>query len=161
MSVQIESSEFNSNERSFKYNCRIYIEDTDAGGIVYYVNYLKFMERARTEALRAMGMQQKEWLQDHINFVVHSANIRYQKPAYMDDLLIVETQIHSLKKTSLSFHQKIYRANEAIFSDATVIDNELIADAQIKVACLNRDTGRPQVFPAEMLVGFKQFEIKE
>lgn len=146
-------STFNQVEREFTYKCRVYIEDTDAGGIVYYVNYLKFMERARTEALRAIGLQQKEWLQDHINFVVHTANIRYQQPARMDDLLVVKTKVHSLKRTSLIFDQQIARIHQDKEQDENT--DELITHAEIKVACLNRDTNRPRAFPTEMLAAFK------
>ena len=78
---------------SFRYPCRVYYEDTDAGGIVYYVNYLKYMERARTERLRAMGYAQSQLVGENLLFVVHSAEVRYQQPARLDDARYVSAEV--------------------------------------------------------------------
>lgn len=75
---------------SFAHRCRVYYEDTDAGGIVYYVNYLKFMERARTERLRELGFAQSALAGEDLLFVVHSSEARYHAPARLDDELLVK-----------------------------------------------------------------------
>jgi 4-hydroxybenzoyl-CoA thioesterase len=76
-------------DQSFAHRCRVYYEDTDAGGIVYYVNYLKFMERARTERLRELGFAQSQLAGEDLLFVVHSSEARYHAPARLDDELLV------------------------------------------------------------------------
>ena len=93
-----------------KSTLRVYYEDTDSGGIVYYANYFKFTERCRTELLRESGLSQSEIQKDYdIKFIVHSVSMDYIKPAYLDDNLIVETNIENFKKTSIEFDQKIYK----------------------------------------------------
>jgi acyl-CoA thioester hydrolase len=93
----------------FSWPVRVYYEDTDSGGVVYYANYLKFMERARTELLRSIGYQQDQLQQElGIIFAVHSANIRYKKPARFNDELNVVTSISALGKASIRFKQSIY-----------------------------------------------------
>ena len=77
----------------FAHVCRVYFEDTDAGGIVYYVNYLKFMERARTERLRTLGFAQSQLAEEGLLFVVHSVNARYLAPAKLDDWLLVSAEV--------------------------------------------------------------------
>lgn len=89
---------------------RVYYEDTDAGGIVYYANYLKFTERARTEALRACGIEQRDLWQEHqVGFAVRTCNVEFLKPAKLDDLLTIETRLHDISKVSLDMHQTIRR----------------------------------------------------
>ncbi|MDP2226588.1 MAG: YbgC/FadM family acyl-CoA thioesterase, partial [Moraxellaceae bacterium] len=87
----------------FVFPVRVYIEDTDGGGIVYYVNYLKFMERARTEFLRDLGFQHYLHGEEDFMFVVRGADIRYFQPARMDDALGVTAQLQSLGRASLVF----------------------------------------------------------
>ena len=88
---------------------RVYYEDTDAGGIVYYANYFKFTERGRTELLRDLGVSQSEILKKYdIKFIVHSVSMKYINPAFLDDQLTVETKINNLKKASVDFNQNIY-----------------------------------------------------
>ena len=95
---------------SNKIDIRVYYEDTDAGGIVYYSNYLKYTERCRTELLRKIGITQTELSKQHnIKFIVHSLSIRYINPAFLDNLLTVETTICALKKASIEFSQRIFR----------------------------------------------------
>ena len=94
----------------FAHRCRVYYEDTDAGGVVYYVNYLKFMERARTERLREMGFAQSELVGENLLFVVHSSEARYHAPARLDDELLVSAQVIELNRASLRFKQQVWRA---------------------------------------------------
>jgi tol-pal system-associated acyl-CoA thioesterase len=124
-----------------EYPLRVYIEDTDAGGIVYYVNYLKFMERARTEFLRQAGFQQRQLMQERDTlFVVHSLSVRFAIPARMDDELTVCSAVSEHGKTWLTFTQSVYRKH----------DRQLLCDAEVKVACIN-GKHRPIRIPAEIL----------
>lgn len=111
---------------------QIYWEDTDGGGIVYYANYLKFAERARTDMLRGLNIIQQQILTDsgHI-FVVRDCQIDYLKPAVMDDKLTVVTGLTDLKGATLSMRQQIFR------------DTDLLVDSQVRVATLDKITGRP------------------
>jgi acyl-CoA thioester hydrolase len=105
---------------------RIYYEDTDAGGIVYYANYLKFAERARTEWLRSHGIEQHTLRQTHqIGFVVSHASIRYHAPAILDDMLRMETHLQAHRKVRMSMRQLLYR-------DAT-----LLTEIDVELACVN------------------------
>ena len=96
---------------------RVYIEDTDAGGIVYYVNYLKFMERARTEFFRELGFGKAGANKEGYQFVVHSAQIEYKKPARLDDMLNVSAKLVKLRGASLFFEQEV-RRDDDILSNA-------------------------------------------
>ena len=118
---------------------RVYYEDTDAAGIVYYANYLRFMERGRTEFLRALGHSQQELMRKGIVFVVHSVVAEYLKPARLDDLLTVETGIASLGRAQAAFGQRILR------------DRELLLDAKIGLACVDPASGRPIRMPHALL----------
>ena len=92
---------------------RVYYEDTDAGGVVYYANYLKFIERGRTEFLRNLGISQfKIYKNLNIKFVVHSLSIDYINPSYLDDQLTVETSIKNIKKASIEFSQNIFKSQD-------------------------------------------------
>jgi len=122
---------------------RVYIEDTDAGGIVYYVNYLKFMERARTEFMRSLGYQHYVLADENFQFVVHSANVQYRQPARIDDALVVTARLKQLGKATLLFEQQVCRGET------------LLCQADIKVACVNADTLRPTGIPAGLYNKFK------
>lgn len=122
-------------EGEFVLPVRIYIEDTDAGGIVYYVNYLKFMERARTEFLRTLGYQQAQLKEQNCLFVVHSANVSYRQPARLDDALLVSARIQRLGKATLIFAQSVWR------------NDKLLCEAEIKVACVRASDYKPQGLP--------------
>ncbi|WP_438881806.1 YbgC/FadM family acyl-CoA thioesterase, partial [Bacillus cereus group sp. Bce001] len=100
--------------KPFQQRFRVYYEDTDAGGIVYYVNYLKFMERARTERLRALGFAQSQLVGDNLLFVVHSAEARYHAPAKLDDELLVSAEVEELNRASLKFRQQVRRASDSV-----------------------------------------------
>lgn len=122
--------------QSFKIPVRIYIEDTDAGGIVYYVNYLKFMERSRTEFLRSFGYDKPAILDGGLLLVVHSAQINYRRPARLDDLLDVTTEIQKLARTYVEFQQKVLRGGE------------LLCEGLVRVACVDANSMRPHLLPA-------------
>jgi len=128
----------------FAHRCRVYYEDTDAGGVVYYVNYLKFMERARTERLRDLGFAQSALAQQNTLFVVHSAEARYHAPARLDDELRVTAQVLELNRASLRFVQQVWRE-----SDAT-----LLCEGQFLVACVRADTFKPRAIPSELRAAF-------
>ncbi len=120
---------------------RVYYEDTDHGGVVYYANYLKFMERGRTEFLRSLGLELDAIDQQYgILFAVTEANIRYHRPARFNDLLQVESRITMLRGARIHFAQRVLR----------VADNTLLADAEIKLACTHRDGGVRRI-PAPMM----------
>lgn len=107
---------------------RIYYEDTDAGGIVYYANYLKFAERARTDALRVAGISQSELMaKDGLGFVVTSCEMRFLGAAKLDDVISVETQLRELKKVRMSMKQTIRK------------NGEVLVALNVEIACVNRD----------------------
>lgn len=128
---------------AFHFPVRVYIEDTDAGGIVYYVNYLKFMERARTEFLRELGfghyLNQNVNAEEGLMFVVRGAEIRYFGPARMDDALTVTAQIKSLGRASLVFHQEVRRESTALTAGT------------IDIACVRRSDMKPRSLPERLV----------
>lgn len=117
---------------------RVYYEDTDAAGIVYYANYLRFIERGRTEFLRALGHDQNALMQEGIAFAVRSVNVEFLKPARLDDLLTVETAVASLGRAQLAFAQRILRGTE------------LLLAAEIRVVCIDPVRGRPIGIPEDI-----------
>lgn len=118
---------------AFSIPVRVYYEDTDAGGVVYYANYLKYLERCRTEWLRRIGVDQSALLRDPgIAFVVRSVNIDYLKPARLDDALVVELDVDSIGRAQIHFRQRIRRANPAAPSGW----DELIVGT-IQIVCVN------------------------
>jgi len=122
---------------------RIYYEDTDMQGIVYYANYLKYLERARTEFLREKGFEQDQLIeQQAVAFAVRSVQMDYIKPAKFNDELIVTTQVQQLKRVSLVFQQTIIRPAD---------DNAIINSATIKVACLDAHSMKIKPIPTEMI----------
>ncbi len=125
----------------FEWPVRAYYEDTDAGGVVYYANYLKFMERARTEWLRRLGFDQDALMRDAgIVFAVRQVNIDYLLPARLDDALTVEAAIDALGKVSMTFRQRILRP-----------PNDVLSLATVKVVCLDKERFRPTAIPAAIL----------
>ena len=119
----------------FQIDVRVYYEDTDAAGIVYYANYFRFLERGRTEFLRTLGHDQHALMQEGIAFAVRSVSAEFLKPAKLDDLLTIETAVAKLGRAQVSFAQRILR------------DNELLLDAKIRVACIDPARGRPMPMP--------------
>jgi len=127
---------------AFTVPVRVYSEDTDAGGVVYYANYLRFLERARSEWLRVIGIDQGALLRDErLQFVVVEANIRYHRPALFDDALVVSVQVEELRGASVVFAQEIRRGTA---------DGELLISASIRAACLASDGLRPRPLPAAL-----------
>ena len=107
--------------KEFKYNTKVYYEDTDAAGIVYYANYLKFLERARSEAIYSMGLTNKKLLNDHGTIIiVKSCKIDYKKPAKFEDLLEIISKIKTIGKSSFVMDQIIKRKDETI-SEAEIV----------------------------------------
>jgi acyl-CoA thioester hydrolase len=143
--------------RGFCSTQRVYWEDTDAGGVVYYANYLKFLERARTEWLRAQGFSQHALAQQPgILFAVTNVEVSYQRPARLDDELLVTCELKRAGTASLRFAQRIYRrdgadaqppADASPARDACDAAGELLTTAQVRVACLDAQTLRPQRLP--------------
>ena len=115
----------------FSLPIRVYIEDTDAGGIVYYVNYLKYLERARTELMRTFGLERAAVADAGWNFVVSDVSLSYKEPARLDDQLHATAVISAVGGATINFHQKVRRA------DAVLVAGD------IQIACVDRGTGRP------------------
>lgn len=131
----------------FFWPVRVYYEDTDAGGVVYYANYLKFFERARTERLRAIGIEQDALRRDSgVLFVVKSINLEYLKPARFNDALLVTADIGELRRASLSFIQEIRRGGA---------DGDKLCVAEARVACLSDGELRPAAIPDFLLQRIK------
>ena len=115
---------------------RVYYEDTDSGGVVYYANYLRFLERARTEILRELGFEQAQLAHDAgIAFAVRSLAVDYIKPARLDDLVEVVSTIAELRRAQVVFRQGIHRGKE------------LLLDATVRVACLDLTEGKATAIP--------------
>lgn len=126
-------------DKTFSFPIRIYYEDTDAGGIVYYANYLKYAERARTEFLRHLGINQQEMLKNQeCGFVVRNCNISYKSPARLDDALNITCKVTELKGASLKMEQKLYR------------EDTIICEIEITLVFLSLATMRPSKIPAEI-----------
>jgi len=126
---------------AFTIPVRIYYEDTDAGGVVYYANYLKYLERCRTEWLRSIGHEQGDLLRDAgIAFVVRSVNLEYLKPARLDDLLTVSLEVEKISRSQIFFRQHIRRGNP-LANDGW---EELIS-GKIQIVCVSVDTGAGQM----------------
>lgn len=121
----------------FSFPIRVYIEDTDAGGIVYHANHIKYMERARTEWLRASGIAHY-WHQTDYSFVVHKISVKYIRAILMDDLIQVTARVLSRKSASFILEQNIYR------------DNVLLVAGEVELACLDKNM-KPQKLPTELL----------
>ncbi len=125
---------------------RVYYEDTDHAGVVYYANYLKFMERARSEFLRSAGLElDSVYSEFGVSFAVTEANIRYHKPAVFNDQLVVESSITALRGARISFKQTIFRQ----------ADHKLLTEADIRLACINRN-GNVSRIPAPVTAILKK-----
>lgn len=123
---------------------RVYYEDTDAGGVVYYANYLHFLERARTEVLRELGFEQARMLQEiGIVFAVRNLSVEYLKPARLDDLVEVTSRIEKLGRAQIFFHQQIAR------------QEEILLTAQVRIACVDPLRDKPVAIPKEIYEKFK------
>jgi acyl-CoA thioester hydrolase len=124
-------------------NLRVYYEDTDAQGVVYFANYLRFMERGRTEWLRSRGVDQAPLMREqNLCFSLIDTNIRFLRPARFDDQLAVVTSVQSVRGARIKFAQAIYRGSEA---------GELLCSAKCDAACLAADTFKPRRLPPGLL----------
>ena len=122
--------------KPFVWQTRVYYEDTDAGGVVYHANFLRFMERARTEWLRELGYELDKLEQEYgFLFAVRSADIDYIKPAYLNDLLRIEVSVSRKGMASLDLDHEVYR------------DETLVCRARIKLAGIVAETFRPMALP--------------
>ena len=135
----------------FSFPLRVYLEDTDAGGIVFYANYLKFFERARTEFVRSHGFEMRRSLSDGISFVVAELEMKYRASAYLDDELKVYVQALELRNSYFRVRQWIERSSES---------GTVLVEGQVKVACVDLKSGRPRKMPAELSAAL-QADIKE
>jgi acyl-CoA thioester hydrolase len=137
--------------RAFAWPARVYYEDTDSGGIVYYANYLKFFERARTEWLRAAGVNQQALAaQDGVMFVVRSAAIDYHAAAKLDDELIVTVAVERLGRASVQFVQEAWRTDGE--------RRELLTSGRIKVGCIDKALLRPAQIPDHVMAKIRSME---
>jgi acyl-CoA thioester hydrolase len=130
--------------KNFELLQRVYWEDTDAGGVVYYANYLKFMERCRTEWLRALAIDQSRLRAErHLQFVVVQVTVDFLRPARLDDEIVVTAEFAHMSGATISFNQTIRRA-----------DVQLI-DAKTRIACLDSGTLRPRAIPKDLFVEWR------
>ena len=124
--------------KKFNFTVKIYYEDTDSGGVVYYANYLKFLERARSEAIYSLGFTNLSLLEKYnILLIVKSCNIEYKKPAKFEDILDINSEVISLTKTSFKMKQNILRKGE------------LITEANVHLVAVNKN-GKPSKIPNEL-----------
>jgi len=130
---------------NFFHKLKIYYEDTDSGGVVYYANYLKFLERARTEALFPIGFSNNK-IQEQFNslIIVKSCNIEYKKSAHLEDELTIRSFVKSITKTSFVMNQIISK------------ENDVIVEAQIHLVFINKE-GKPVKIPEDIYSKFKPF----
>lgn len=130
--------------RDFRWDIRVYFEDTDVGGVVYYANYLKYLERARTEWLRALGFDQGRLMAETgLGFAVRSISAEYLKPARLDDRLTVTSRVASHGRVQVVFDQRIERGEE------------LLMTATVRIACMDLGRGKAAPMPNDI---FEQFE---
>jgi acyl-CoA thioester hydrolase len=128
----------------FQITGRIYWEDTDAGGVVYYANYLKFMERCRTDWLRALGIDQLRLRADRgLQFVVVSASVDFLRPAVLDDEIIVTAELERFGGATIAFRQTIMRGEAQLI------------DANVRVACLDSGTLKPRPIPKDLFLEWR------
>lgn len=122
--------------QEFRWSVRVYYEDTDSGGVVYYANYLKFMERARTEWLRSLGYEQDRLVREQgLLFAVTDVELRYLSPARFNDALSVTARIVERRRARLRFEQTVYREDQALCA------------GRIQIACLDAQSFRPRPIP--------------
>jgi acyl-CoA thioester hydrolase len=146
--LQLELGDFINimiSNKGFNWPIRVYYEDTDAGGVVFYANYLKFFERARTEMLRALGYEQDQLIADEgIIFVVRSVQVDYLSPARFNEQLQVSANVSFAKKASLTFEQQVKRGED------------VLCQGIIRIACLDAKTMRPKAIPEHLLEQIKE-----
>ena len=130
--------------KKFSFKVKVYYEDTDAGGVVYYANYLKFLERARSEIIYTLGLTNKKLLNDYNTLIiVKSCNIKYKKPAKFEDVLTINSRLILISKVSFTMEQIIKR------------DNEIISEAEVVLVTVNNQ-GKPVKIPEILLKSFEK-----
>lgn len=141
----------------FTWTIRVYYEDTDAGGVVFYANYLKFFERARTEWLRAAGIGQFDMTQTHgVMFVVKSTALDYHAPARLDNELKLTVVVEKMGRASVQFVQEAWR----ITQNENGEQRELLATGRIKVGCVDTERFRPAEIPQQVLTSIRGLEAR-
>ncbi|PCJ47454.1 MAG: 4-hydroxybenzoyl-CoA thioesterase [Moraxellaceae bacterium] len=138
----------------FSIKSRVYLEDSDAQGIVYYVNYLKFMERARTDFLRDLGFDFQSLQSQKGHFVVHSLDVRYLKPAKVDDEILITATITKTARTYVVFLQEI-RLIKPPGEEPNDPNADVLCRSQVKVACVSSGSGKPMVIPPQIADAFQ------
>jgi acyl-CoA thioester hydrolase len=138
----------------FRWPARVYWEDTDGGGIVYYANYLRFLERARTEWLRSLGYSQNALARDPgIVFAVVSLSVDYRKPARLDDELVITCEPSAEGAVTMRFAQRIYRKEPGATAPGGADGAGLLVEADVRVACVDAATLRPKRLPDFLVAG--------
>jgi acyl-CoA thioester hydrolase len=129
-------------DEGHEFRVRVYYEDTDAQGVVYFANYLKFMERGRTEWLRERGVEQDWLMSEHgLFFALTGTGARFHRPARFNEQLVVRTRIARLGRASIALEQTVHR----------LMDNELLCSADCVAACIDAKSFRPRRIPAGLL----------
>ncbi len=130
--------------RPYRFALRVYWEDTDAGGVVFYANYLKFFERARTEWLRSLGHRQERIrVESGVVFIVTDTAVRYLRPARLDDLFAVTVDVKHAGRAQMTIAQQAWRTA----SDGAPGGEELLAEGTIRIGCVDAGTFKPQRIP--------------
>lgn len=133
--------------KPYVWHARVYYEDTDAGGVVYYANYLNYMERARTEWLRSIGVEQDELVNNlNVLFAVRSVNIEYKQPARFNDSISITVEPFLLKPASVSFKQCIMKQKD---------NTNILTNGEVNVVCLNANDFSPCCIPKELFKEIK------
>lgn len=157
-----------TNKRTFAWPVRVYYEDTDSGGVVYYANYLKYMERARSEWLRGIGFEQDELAREHdVLFAVRAAQIDYLRPARFNDTLTVTAALVEEGRASMTFSQHVLRTSAGRVKLQGYIENnaceEMMADkenklcaGEIRIACLSASSLKPRAIPTPILAEIRR-----
>ena len=131
--------------KSFNHKIKVYYEDTDAGGVVYYANYLKFLERARSEGIADIGLSNQKIKKDFgLLIIVKSCNIDFKKSAYLEDILKIKSSIIAFSKTSLSMNQIIFK------------EDDVIVNAKVHLVFIN-EKGKPNRIPEEIITKLKPY----
>lgn len=133
----------------FQIPVRVYIEDTDAGSIVYYVNYLKYMERARTEFLRSLGYDKPAIGDDDNLYVVASADVRYRQSAYLDDSLWVTAEVERVGKSFLEFRQRVLR------------DSQVLCEASVRIVNVCQESRKPKSLSPQLKQQLQALQCNE
>lgn len=139
-----------SEYKYYPLQCRVYYENTDAGGIVYHAQYLHFAERGRTELLRAIGYESSKLVHEHgIMFVARHVDLNYYSPAYLDDLLEVRTSVSALKNSSFTMRQSFFRQKDGV--------EEKLAEVMVTLVCVRANDIKPVRVPDMLREKFEEY----